>query len=89
MAFSRHDSAGAFDLFALAFVKRSISTAVDWSRQRVSAVRFDAAVTVDVLSLVVARFRRDAAASHDSGQVVLDNYALDYADDYVGDATSF
>ncbi|MNT95665.1 hypothetical protein D3C72_2375870 [compost metagenome] len=52
-------------------------------------MRIDAAVAIDVLALAVARYRRDTAASHDSGQVVLENYALDYADDYVGDATSF
>lgn len=89
VAFGRADVAGALDRFALAFVRLSPGTAVDWARQQVRSIRFDAAVAVDVLALAVARERRDAAASHDSGRVVLENYALDYADDYVGDATSF
>ncbi|MGZ9893031.1 hypothetical protein ACXXNA_05680 [Bordetella bronchiseptica] len=89
IAFGRHDVAGARDMFALAYARVSTSAAVDWARQQVRAVRFDAAVAVDVLTLAVARERRDAASSHDSGQVVLENYALDYAGDYVGDATSF
>jgi len=89
VAVGQRDAAGARDLFVLAFVQRSAGTALDWTRQQVTAVRFDAAVAVDVLALAVARDRRDAAASHDSGQVVLENYALDYADDYVGDATTF
>lgn len=89
IAFDRHDVAGARDMFALAFSRVSAAAAVDWTHQQVRAVRFDAAVAVDVLALAVARERHDAASSHDSGQVVLENYALDYADDYVGDATSF
>ncbi|WP_238874235.1 hypothetical protein [Achromobacter xylosoxidans] len=89
VALGRGDVAGALDRFALAFVRLSPGTAVDWARQQVRSVRFDAAVAVDVLALAVARERRDAAASHDSGRVVLENYALDYAVDYVGDATSF
>lgn len=89
VAFGRNDVAGAVDLVALAFVQRSPSAAVDWARQQVRAVRFDAVVAVDVLALAVARERRDTAASHDSGQVVLENYVLDYADDYVGEATPF
>jgi len=83
------DRAASFDVISLAFVQRSITVSLDWTRQRVTAVRIDAAAAVDVLALAVARYRRDAAVSHDSGQVVLENYALDYADDYVGDATSF
>lgn len=89
LAFGERDAASARDLFVLAFVQRSAGAALDWARQRVRAFRFDASVTLDVLALVVARERRDAAASYDSGQVVLENYALDYADDYVGDATTF
>lgn len=89
VAFGRTDVVGALDRFALAFVRLSAGTAVDWARQQVRSIRFDAAVAVDVLALAVARERRDAASSHDSGRVVLENYALDYADDYVGDATSF
>ncbi|KDC15371.1 hypothetical protein L504_2163 [Bordetella bronchiseptica F2] len=89
MVFGRHDVAGASDWFALAFARVSTGAAVDWTRQQVRAIRLDAAVAVDVLALAAARERRDAAASHDSGQVVLENYVLDYAADYVGDATSF
>ncbi|MEN4919439.1 hypothetical protein ABE485_12255 [Achromobacter spanius] len=87
--FAGDDRVASFDAISLAFVQRSIAASQDWTRQRVNAVRIDASVAVDVLALAVARYRRDTVASHDSGQVVLENYALDYADDYVGDATSF
>jgi len=86
---SRRDAVASTDAFSLAFVRRSMAVAVDWTRQRVSAVRIDAAVAVEMLALAASRSRRDPAASHDFGQVVLQNYALGYADDYVGDATSF
>ncbi|WP_025139007.1 hypothetical protein [Achromobacter sp. DH1f] len=89
LAVRRRDVTGALDLFTLAFVHRSVGAGHDWIRQQVRTVRIDAVVAVDVLALAMARERRDAATSQDSGQVVLENYALDYADDYVGDATSF
>lgn len=89
LAFSRRDVAAATDIFSLAFARASAGAAVDWTSQAVRSVRFDAAVAVDVLALAVARERRDVAMSQDSGDVVLENYALDYAADYVGDATSF
>lgn len=89
VGFGGHDRAASFDVMSLAFVQRSITAALDWTRQRVTAVRLDAAVAVDVMALAASRSRRDDVASHDFGQVVLQNYALGYADDYVGDATSF
>lgn len=89
VAFGHRDVTGARDVFELAFVQRSVGASMDWTHQQIRSVRLDAAVAVDVLALALARERRDAAVAHDFGQVVLQNYALDYADDYVGDATSF
>lgn len=89
VAFGRHDVADACDAFELAFVQRSVGASMDWTHQQIHGVRIDAAMAVDVLSSALALERRDAAAAHDFGQVLLQNYALDYADDYVGNASSF
>lgn len=89
VAFGRQDVADACDVFELAFVQRSVGASMDWTHQQIHSVRIDAAMAVDVLALALALERRDAAGAHDLGQVLLQNYALDYADNYVGDATSF
>lgn len=89
LAFARRNTAATTDTLVLAFVHRSNGAGVDWARQQVRSMRFDAAAAAERLAVTAAGQRRDQATSKDSGRVVLENYALDYADDYVGEATTF